>query len=325
MASRRAVVRHYGGPDVLQPDDGEAAAPAAGEVRIRQRAIGVNYIDVYLRKGWIPAMLPLPGVPGMEAAGTVVDVGAGRQRLPARRPGRLPRPAARRLLQRPHRAGRLGGAPADGGGGRRRRGDPAQGPHRRLPAARPRPGRAGHAAPGPCRGRRRRPARLVLGAPARRHRDRHGLERGQGARRARVRLRVSDRRPRPPLRRDGAVALRRRRRGDRRHRRCGAARRTSPRWPGAATGSASARPAARCSRSRPTAWWRSRSPSRARSSSTTPRAPPTWRRAPAGVWQALADGTLKAPPIERHALGAADEAHRRLESRRTIGALVLIA
>ena len=46
-------------------------------MRIRQRAIGVNYIDVYLRKGWIPAMLPLPGVPGMEAAGTVVDVGAG--------------------------------------------------------------------------------------------------------------------------------------------------------------------------------------------------------------------------------------------------------
>ena len=77
MPSRRAVVRHYGGPDVLQPDDGEAAAPQAGEVRIRQRAIGVNYIDVYLRRGWIPAMLPLPGVPGMEAAGTVVDVGAG--------------------------------------------------------------------------------------------------------------------------------------------------------------------------------------------------------------------------------------------------------
>jgi NADPH:quinone reductase-like Zn-dependent oxidoreductase len=43
------------------------------------------------------------------------------------------------------------------------------------------------------------------------------------------------------------------------------------------------------------------------------------------VWAALADGTLMAPPIERHALGAAAEAHARLESRRTIGALVLIA
>ena len=37
--------------------------------------LGVNYLDVYLRKGWIPALLPLPGVPGMEAVGTVVDVG----------------------------------------------------------------------------------------------------------------------------------------------------------------------------------------------------------------------------------------------------------
>src|SRR5206468_11984282 len=51
-------------------------APGPGEVRIRQRAIGINYFDVYLRKGWIPALLPLPGVPGMEAAGSVVDVGA---------------------------------------------------------------------------------------------------------------------------------------------------------------------------------------------------------------------------------------------------------
>ena len=70
-------VRQYGAPEVLQPDDGECPAPQAGQVRIRQRAIGVNYFDVYLRKGWIPPLLPLPGVPGMEAAGTVVDVGPG--------------------------------------------------------------------------------------------------------------------------------------------------------------------------------------------------------------------------------------------------------
>ena len=76
MAARCALVRRYGGPEELQPGDSEAAAPNAGEVRIRQRAIGVNYLDVYLRKGWIPSMLPLPGVPGMEAVGTVVDIGA---------------------------------------------------------------------------------------------------------------------------------------------------------------------------------------------------------------------------------------------------------
>jgi NADPH2:quinone reductase len=43
------------------------------------------------------------------------------------------------------------------------------------------------------------------------------------------------------------------------------------------------------------------------------------------LWQALADGTIKAPPIERHALDAAAQAHQRLESRATVGALVLVA
>jgi len=52
-------------------------APAPGEVRIRQRFIGVNYFDVYVRRGWIPALLPLPGTPGMEAAGSVIDCGEG--------------------------------------------------------------------------------------------------------------------------------------------------------------------------------------------------------------------------------------------------------
>jgi NADPH:quinone reductase-like Zn-dependent oxidoreductase/uncharacterized protein YndB with AHSA1/START domain len=77
LPARRAVVRRYGGPEVLESEDAQVPAPAEGEVRIRQRAIGVNYFDVYLRKGWIPALLPLPGVLGMEAAGSVVDVGAG--------------------------------------------------------------------------------------------------------------------------------------------------------------------------------------------------------------------------------------------------------
>ena len=77
VATRRSVLRDYGGPQVMQAEHGEAPAPGPGEVRIRQRAIGVNYFDVYLRKGWMPAMLPLPGTLGMEAAGTVIDVGPG--------------------------------------------------------------------------------------------------------------------------------------------------------------------------------------------------------------------------------------------------------
>ena len=75
IATRRVAVHRYGGAEVLQAEAAEAAAPAEGEVRIQQRAIGVNFLDVYLRRGWIPSMLPLPGVPGMEAAGTVIDVG----------------------------------------------------------------------------------------------------------------------------------------------------------------------------------------------------------------------------------------------------------
>ena len=77
VATRRAVLRQYGGPEVLQAEHAEAPPPGAGEVRIRQRAIGVNNFDVYLRKGWMPGLLPLPGTPGMEAAGSVIDVGPG--------------------------------------------------------------------------------------------------------------------------------------------------------------------------------------------------------------------------------------------------------
>lgn len=77
LPCRRIVVRGYGGPQQLVAVDGEAAAPRAGEVRIRQRAIGVNFFDVYLRRGWIPPLLAEGGTPGMEAAGTVLDVGPG--------------------------------------------------------------------------------------------------------------------------------------------------------------------------------------------------------------------------------------------------------
>lgn len=77
LPSRSALVCAYGGPEVLEPRHTEAPAPGPGEVRIRQRAAGVNYFDVYLRKGWMPSMLPLPGTLGMEAAGTIIDVGPG--------------------------------------------------------------------------------------------------------------------------------------------------------------------------------------------------------------------------------------------------------
>jgi hypothetical protein len=48
------------------------------------------------------------------------------------------------------------------------------------------------------------------------------------------------------------------------------------------------------------------------------------RRA-ARPWAALADGSLRVPPVERHSLAGAAEAHSRLERRSTSGALVLLA
>ena len=77
VASRRVVLQHHGGPELMLAEDGATAPPGPGEVRICQRAIGVNYIDIYLRKGWLPSMMATPGTPGMEAAGSVIDVGPG--------------------------------------------------------------------------------------------------------------------------------------------------------------------------------------------------------------------------------------------------------
>ena len=76
VPTRRVVAHRYGEAEVMRAEDAQAAPPGSGEVRIQQRAIGVNFLDIYLRRGWIPGMLPLPGTPGMEAAGTVLDVGA---------------------------------------------------------------------------------------------------------------------------------------------------------------------------------------------------------------------------------------------------------
>jgi len=64
----------YGSAELLKPVERYALPPGPDEVRIRQTAIGVNFIDVYCRTGYFKLLTP-PGVPGMEAAGIVVDVG----------------------------------------------------------------------------------------------------------------------------------------------------------------------------------------------------------------------------------------------------------
>jgi NADPH2:quinone reductase len=62
-----------GGPEVTKWVDVDVGAPGSGEVRIKQHAVGLNFIDVYFRNGLYP--LPLPAGLGMEAAGEVTAVG----------------------------------------------------------------------------------------------------------------------------------------------------------------------------------------------------------------------------------------------------------
>lgn len=74
--SRAMQVHAPGGPECLSWDEVEIGEPAAGEVLLRQTAVGLNYIDVYHRTG----LYPLPAQPcviGTEAAGVVEAVGSG--------------------------------------------------------------------------------------------------------------------------------------------------------------------------------------------------------------------------------------------------------
>jgi NADPH2:quinone reductase len=71
------AIRFYkpGGPEVLVWEEIQLGRPGPGEVRIRQTAVGVNFIDVYHRTGLYP--LPLPSGLGGEGAGIVEEIGAG--------------------------------------------------------------------------------------------------------------------------------------------------------------------------------------------------------------------------------------------------------
>jgi NADPH2:quinone reductase len=69
-------VHQVGGPEVLTYEDVDVPAPGSGDVRIRQHAIGLNFIDTYFRTGLYKAP-GLPFIVGNEAAGEVVAVGPG--------------------------------------------------------------------------------------------------------------------------------------------------------------------------------------------------------------------------------------------------------
>lgn len=68
-------IYEQGSAGVFRAEDVPACAPLAGEIKIAQSAIGLNFIDTYHRGGLYP--LKLPGIIGMEGAGVVTEIGTG--------------------------------------------------------------------------------------------------------------------------------------------------------------------------------------------------------------------------------------------------------
>ncbi len=68
-------IREIGGPEVLKWEEVEVGEPGPGQVKLRQEAAGLNFIDIYHRTGLYPHALPF--TPGVEGAGVVESVGPG--------------------------------------------------------------------------------------------------------------------------------------------------------------------------------------------------------------------------------------------------------
>ncbi|MDX8496921.1 quinone oxidoreductase [Mesorhizobium sp. VK4C] len=75
--SKAIRIHAHGGPEVLTYEDADPGQPGAGQILVRHTAIGLNFIDVYHRSGLYPPPGGFPLIPGSEAAGVVLAVGAG--------------------------------------------------------------------------------------------------------------------------------------------------------------------------------------------------------------------------------------------------------
>ena len=75
MSERMARITRTGGPEVIEWVDVDLPPPGPGEVRMRHRAVGLNYIDTYHRSGVYP--IDLPAGLGSEAAGVIEAIGDG--------------------------------------------------------------------------------------------------------------------------------------------------------------------------------------------------------------------------------------------------------
>jgi NADPH2:quinone reductase len=68
-------IHETGGPEVMKWEEVEVGDPSPGEIRVKQAAAGLNFIDIYLRSGARP--VPLPSGMGLEGAGVIEAVGKG--------------------------------------------------------------------------------------------------------------------------------------------------------------------------------------------------------------------------------------------------------
>ena len=73
--TKAVFIEEHGGPETFHIRDHELPPPGEGMLRVRHTAIGLNFIDIYMRKGLYPAALP--AILGSEAAGVVETVGDG--------------------------------------------------------------------------------------------------------------------------------------------------------------------------------------------------------------------------------------------------------
>jgi len=69
------VVKQYGGPEVLQLQETEVGKPGKGQVLIKMAAVGVNFVEIYQRRGIYPKQLPY--IAGSEGSGAIESIGEG--------------------------------------------------------------------------------------------------------------------------------------------------------------------------------------------------------------------------------------------------------
>jgi NADPH:quinone reductase-like Zn-dependent oxidoreductase len=74
---RAVVIREHGGPEVLRLEERSVPEPGACEARVRVRAVGLNHLDLWVRKGVPGHTFPLPIVPGCDVAGEIDSLGDG--------------------------------------------------------------------------------------------------------------------------------------------------------------------------------------------------------------------------------------------------------